>query len=77
MQKLEWNFGSELELKVIKLQCKSFIPHLISLLKQRCHDKPCDLQWLIEMEDKEAASKKAPKILEVLEEITREEQEQE
>lgn len=69
----EWTFRTNLESAVLNLQRENFIPHLRSLLKERCHNTPCDLHWMIEMENREAAANELSNLLNVLEEIAREE----
>jgi galactokinase/mevalonate kinase-like predicted kinase len=74
---LEWKFRLDLEVQVSHLQRENFIPYVQSLLRQRCHDKPCDFQWIIEMKDRKQAAKELLNILLALEEVAREEMGQE
>ena len=73
----EWTFRRDMELKVVRIQQKNFIPYLQVLLKERCCRRPCDLNWLVEMEDREVAEKELLEVLAFLEKIAREELEQE
>ena len=72
----EWSFRKELELRVVELQRQNYIPYLRDVLQDRCHDKPCHLDWLLEMEDRLAAAEELKNILDTLEEIACEELEQ-
>jgi galactokinase/mevalonate kinase-like predicted kinase len=69
----EWSFRRDLEFEIIQRQQNDFIPNLKNLLRQRCHDKPCNFQWLYEIEDKHVARKELLRILEALEDFACEE----
>ena len=69
----EWAFRQDLEKKVLDLEKTEFIPYMRRLLKERVHDNPLDLQWLVEMDSRQAAKAELFKIIPALEDVVREE----
>jgi fucokinase len=69
----EWRFRHELETRIVQLQQTDSIPNLCTLLRQRRLDKPCNFQWLLEIEDSDLAEKELRNILVTLEDIVLEE----
>ena len=70
---MEWNFRQELEARVSALQQANVISHVIELLRERRHDRPCDLQWILELADTENATGLLLQILSSLENLASEE----
>lgn len=69
----EWNFRQDLETRVSGLQQTNITAHMTMLLRERRHDRPCDLQWLLELADTEKATELLLKILLSMEELASEE----
>lgn len=66
---MEWNFRQDLERRVSLLQQTNLISHLRNLLRGRRHDRPCDLQWILEIPDLIKASDLLLDVLVALEDL--------
>lgn len=69
----EWVFRRHLEVQIIRMQQKSFIPSLQNSLQQRCHNKSCNYQWLFEIEEKHVALEELTRVLQAIEQVACEE----
>ena len=66
----EWAFRNVLDAKIWRRQSESEITKVRHLLLERSQDHPCDLTWLMEMEDQELAYEALVKFVDAMEEIS-------
>ena len=66
-------FRIQLEAKIRRLKCERYINDVITLLKERCQNIPCNVRWLLEIENHEESFAALCVLVDTLEDLAMEE----